>query len=456
MNMNLIRNNNVSILGSGLIGSLLGIFFRQNGLEVSIYEKRNDSRKYVTPGAGRSINMALSHRGWKAIDKVGLREKVEPMTIPMYGRRIHDEHGNTVLMPYGIDNQAIYSISRQKFNELLMDEAEAAGAKFFFEHQCEDIDVQSHVIRFSLPGNRTKMEQAGVIVGADGAYSTLRGAIQRQTRFNFKQEYISHGYKELTIPPTPKGEFAMDPNALHIWPRGRFMLIALPNLDKSFTCTLFLPFEGSKVCFDKITDERDVVSLFRNYFDDAHQLMPDLVTEYLQNPVSSLINVECYPWTVNNNLLIGDACHAMVPFFGQGMNCGFEDCYILNNLIEKYGTTSWELIFEKFQKIRKPDTDAISQMAMDNFTEMRDSVSDPKFIIRKKIEAKLHKLYPEEWIPLYSMVTFTDMKYSDAFAQGKLQESIMDKVMEDPLITQNWQSLDYEKIMEKVETSKAF
>jgi kynurenine 3-monooxygenase len=454
--MNLMKNNNISILGAGLIGSLLGIYLKKNGLEVSIYEKRPDSRASVNSGAGRSINMALSHRGWKAIDKIGLREKVEPLTIPMHGRRIHDEHGNTVLMPYGKEGQAIYSISRQKFNELLMDEAEDAGVKLNFEHQCEDIDIQNHVIRFSLAGNRMKMEQAGVVIGADGAYSTLRQAIQRQTRFNFKQEYISHGYKELTIPATADGEFAMDPYALHIWPRGRFMMIALPNLNKSFTCTLFLPFEGSKVCFDKINDGKDVISLFKNYFDDAYHLMPDLVEEYFQNPVSALINVECYPWTVNNNLLIGDACHAMVPFFGQGMNCGFEDCYILNGLIEKYGTTSWELIFEKFQKSRKSDTDAISQMAMDNFTEMRDSVSDPKFIVRKKIEAKLHDLFPEDWIPLYSMVTFTDMKYSDVFAQGKLQERIMDKVMEDPLITQNWRNLDYEKIIEKVETSKAF
>ena len=451
-----MKNNNITILGAGLIGSLLGIYLKKNGLNVSIYEKRPDSRSIEQAGAGRSINMALSYRGWKAIDKVGLREKVEPLTIPMYGRRIHDEHGNTRLMPYGKEDQAIYSISRQKFNELLMNEAEKAGAKLYFEHQCEDIDIESHVIRFSLSANRMKMEQAGVIIGADGAYSSLRQAIQRQTRLNFKQEYISHGYKELTIPPTPEGDFAMDPYALHIWPRGRFMMIALPNLDKSFTCTLFLPFEGSKVCFDKITDERDITSLFRNYFDDAYHLMPNLVEEYLRNPISALINVECYPWTVNNNLLIGDASHAMVPFFGQGMNCGFEDCYLLNGLIEKYGTTSWELIFEKFQKSRKPDTDAISQMAMDNFTEMRDSVSDPKFLVRKKIEAKLHELYPEEWIPLYTMVTFTDMKYSEAFAQGKLQESIMDQVMEDPLIMQTWKNLDYNRIIEKVETTKAF
>ncbi|MEX2592841.1 MAG: NAD(P)/FAD-dependent oxidoreductase [Anditalea sp.] len=451
-----MKNNNISILGAGLIGSLLGIFLKQRGLDVSIYEKRSDLRQHVSEESGRSINMALSDRGWKAIEKVGLKEKVESLTIPMYGRRIHDEHGNTTILPYGKENQAIYSISRLKFNELLTDEAEKAGVNFYFGHKCEDVDTNSHVLRFSLADNQMKMVNGRVIIGADGAYSTLRNAIQKQMRFNSNQQYISHGYKELSIPPTSNDEFAMDPNALHIWPRGRFMLIALPNIDKSFTCTLFLPFEGSKVCFDKINDERDLISIFKNYFDDAYQMMPDLVKEFFNNPTSALVNIECYPWTKNNNLLIGDAAHAMVPFFGQGMNCGFEDCYELNSLIEKYGTTSWELVFGKFQKGRKPDTDAISKMAMDNFTEMRDSVADPKFIIRKKIEAKLHDLFPEEWIPLYTMVTFTDMRYSEAYIQGQLQESIMDKIMADPLITQNWQNLDYEKIIYRVETAKAF
>lgn len=451
-----MKNNDISILGAGLIGSLLGIFLKKRGLDVCIYEKRGDIRHQLSESSGRSINMALSNRGWKALEKIGLKEKVEPFTIPMYGRRIHDEHGHTILLPYGKENQAIFSISRQKLNHLLMDEAEKAGVDFFFNHKCEDIDINSNVLRFSLPDNQMKMEKGGVIIGADGAYSTLRNALQKQIRFNFKQQYISHGYKELTIPANAEGEYAMDANALHIWPRGRFMLIALPNIDKSFTCTLFLPFEGSKVCFEKINDEKDVLSIFKTYFDDAYLLMPDLAEEFFKNPTSGLVNIECYPWTKNKNLLIGDASHAMVPFFGQGMNCGFEDCNELNDLIERYGTKSWELIFEKFQKNRKQDTDAISQMAMDNFTEMRDSVSDPIFLIRKQIEAKLHNLFPEEWIPLYTMVTFTDMRYSDAYVQGQLQERIMDKIMADPLITQNWRNLDYGKIIRQAETAKAF
>lgn len=449
-----MKTNSITILGAGLIGSLMAIYLKRQGLDVHIYDKRPDKRKTGYSEEGRSINMALSHRGWKSLEQVGLKDKVLPLAIPMYGRKIHDEHGGTTFIPYGKTNQAIYSISRGKFNQLLAEEAERLGAQIHFEHRCQEVDFRSNEITFETPDGQEKL-QPKVIIGADGAYSALRMSMQKQIRFNYRQEYISHGYKELTIPATADGQFAMDPNALHIWPRGKFMLIALPNPDKSFTCTLFLPFEGSKICFEKIKDERDLETVFRAYFDDAYQLMPDLKTEFFKNPTSAMINVECYPWVQGNSLLIGDASHAMVPFYGQGMNCGFEDCYILNQLIEKLGTNTWDLVFEKFQKKRKPDTDAICQLAMDNFIEMRDSVADPKFQLRKKIEAKLHDLYPKEWIPLYTMVTFSDKSYAEAYAQGKLQEAIMDKVMADPLITENWNKLDYEDIINQMETAKA-
>ena len=449
-----MKNNSITILGAGLIGSLMAIYLKRKGLDVHIYDKRPDKRKSRYSEEGRSINMALSHRGWKSLEQVGLKEKVIPLVIPMYGRRIHDEQGSTTFIPYGKSNQAIYSISRGKFNQLLTEEAERLGAEIYFEHRCQEVDFKRQEITFETPSGMEKL-QLQVILGADGAYSALRMSMQKQVRFNYKQEYISHGYKELTIPATASGEFAMDPHALHIWPRGKFMLIALPNPDKSFTCTLFLPFEKSKVCFDKIKDEGDLETVFRAYFDDAFQLMPNLKTEFFKNPTAALINVECYPWVQGNSLLIGDASHAMVPFYGQGMNCGFEDCYILNELIEKLGTNAWELVFEKFQKKRKPDTDAICQLAMENFIEMRDSVANPKFQLRKKIEAKLHELYPKEWIPLYTMVTFSDMGYAEAYAQGKLQEAIMDKVMDNTLITENWSKLDYEEIINQMETAKA-
>lgn len=450
-----MKKNEISILGSGLIGSLLSIYLRKRGLDVTVYEKRADNRNLEYKEEGRSINMALSDRGWKALEKVGLREKVLSLTIPMYGRKIHNEHGDTAFIPYGKEGQAIYSISRGRFNQLLIDEAEKVGVKINFEHKIEDIDLRVNELTVSSPGKSPEKIGSEVIIGSDGAYSSLRNAMLKQVRFNFKQEYISHGYKELSIPPTESGEFAMDPNALHIWPRGSFMLIALPNPDKSFTCTLFLPFEGGRVSFENIRDAKDLKGVFQTYFDDAYQLMPQLDEQYFTNPTSSLIDIECYPWMLNKALLIGDASHAMVPFYGQGMNCGFEDCYILDSLIEKLGTTTWELVFAKFQKIRKPDTDAISQLAMENFEEMKEQVADPKFVIRKKIEAKLHSLYPKDWIPLYTMVTFSDMPYSEAYILGKLQEKIMDRVMSDPLITENWDKMDYEDIINQLDKAKA-
>ena len=449
-----MKNNEISILGSGLIGSLLSIYMKKRGLDVNVYEKRPDNRKGQYKEEGRSINMALSDRGWNALEKVGLKEKVLPLTIPMYGRKIHDEHGKTSFIPYGKEGQAIYSISRGGFNQLLIDEADEVGVNLFFEHKVEEVDLRSNELTVSdSEGNQEKLTSK-VIIGSDGAYSALRNAMLKQVRFNYKQEYITHGYKELSIPPTESGEFAMDPNALHIWPRGSFMLIALPNPNKSFTCTLFLPFDGERVCFENIRDEKDVESIFETYFDDAYKMMPNLKVEYFKNPTASLINIECYPWMLKSALLIGDASHAMVPFYGQGMNCGFEDCFILDELIEKFGTNAWELVFAKFQKKRKKDTDAICQLAMENLEEMKNEVADPKFQIRRKIEAKLHSLYPHEWIPLYTMVTFSNMPYSEAYAQGKLQERIMDKVMSNPLISQNWDKLDYEDIIYKMDKAK--
>lgn len=448
-------SQHTSILGAGLIGSLLGVYLKKRGLDVHIYDKRPDWRSLKSSAEGKSINMAISHRGWKALEKAGLRERVEAHTIPMYGRRIHDEHGTTYFQPYGKHDEAIYSISRNILNSVLLDEAEEAGVQLHFEHKVEHVDVVQNKVFFSRPDGLSQEGESSVIIGADGAFSSLRTAMQKQMRFNYRQEYISHGYKELSIPPTADGEFAMDPNALHIWPRGNFMLIALPNQDKSFTCTLFLPFEDEKVSFDKLRDKQDVESFFKTYFDDAYQLMPTLTADFCKNQTAALVNIECYPWTINHCLLVGDAAHAIVPFYGQGMNSGFEDCLILDGLIEKYGTFSWDLVFEKFQKTRKPDTDAICKLAMDNFREMCDRVADPRFLIRKKIEAKLHEMFPYEWVPLYSMVTFTDIKYSEAYAIGKLQEAVLDKVMSAPFIAQKWENLDYHAILDNVETSKA-
>ncbi len=421
-----MRQNHISILGAGLIGSLLSIYLKRKGYAVEVFEKRPDGR-LVDLDSGRSINMALSDRGWRALYELGIADEVKQYCIPMKGRMIHPEAGQTNFQPYGKDDQAIYSIPRGKFNQLLVSKAEAEGVQFHFESKCEEIDIDQRIMHFA-DGRKLHSD---VIIGSDGAYSALRRAMQLTDRFDYKQEFINSGYKELTIPATASGDYALDPHALHIWPRGSYMLIALPNLDKSFTCTLFMPFEGD-ISFKTIHEKKIARHFFEVHFPDAISLISDFDREFYENPTSSLINIACYPWVKNRCLLIGDSSHAMVPFYGQGMNCGFEDCYVLDKLLEEYNH-NWDVAFDAFQKRRKPDADAICQLAMDNFVEMRDLVANEKWVIRKKLEAKLYHFYPQEWIPLYTMVTFSDLRYSEAYALGQLQDRIMQEVMKRPL-----------------------
>jgi len=297
-------------------------------------------------------------------------------------------------------------------------------------------------------GKQLPSSKADIIFGADGAFSAARLQHQLQhDKFDYHQYYIDCGYKELSIPPNEEGEFALEPNALHIWPRKDYMLIALPNLDKTFTCTLFFPFEG-ELSFDKINTEEKVKQFFATNFADIVPLMPDYVNEFFTNPTSSLVTIKCFPWVRDDKFaLIGDAAHALVPFFGQGMNCGFEDCRILDELIEKNGD-DWHKILSEYQTLRKPDADAIADMAANNFTEMRDRTADPKFLLQKKIEARLHENYPDKWIPAYSQVTFSPhIRYSDALARGNRQETIMQEVMTMTDIETKWESEEVEKMI---------
>jgi len=436
----------VTILGAGLVGSLLSIFLAKKGYQVQTFESRPDLRKANISG-GRSINLALSHRGLKALKAVGLDEEIKARCIPMPGRMIHDLEGNLNFQPYGKEGQYINSISRGGLNELLMDEAEKAGAKIHFEHKCTHVDYHSTEATFSTTEGE-KTVSSDFIFGADGAFSALRNAFMRTDRFNYQQHYITAGYKELHIPPTESGDFAIDPNALHIWPRGKFMLIALPNLDKSFTVTLFLPYEG-EASFENLTDETSVMEFFNKEFADAVPLMPELIHDFFNNPTSSLVTVRCYPWVKGNCALIGDAAHAIVPFYGQGMNAGFEDCFVLNQLLEEHGTLSGSVL-NKYQELRKPDGDAIADLALYNFIEMRDKVADPQFILQKKIEKKLNELYPDKWLPLYPMVTFSDLRYSEALEIGRKQQKIMDKVLEQAGIEESWEGLNFGQIVNQL------
>lgn len=442
---------NASILGAGLVGSLLSIYLAKRGYKTSIYERRSDMRK-SNISVGRSINLALSDRGWKALDGIGIGDKIRKIGIPMYGRMIHNLNGSLSFLPYGKKDQAIYSVSRGGLNCKLMDLAEEhKNVSVYFNERCTGIDLTSNHVK--LENTETLVPSSissDLIFGADGAFSAARLQLQLSTdKFNYSQYYIEHGYKELTIPADENGKWKMEKNALHIWPRGSFMLIALPNQDGSFTCTLFFPFEGEK-SFSSLKTEKEVKEFFMKVFPDAVPIMPDLLEDYFHNPVSSLVTVRCFPWIHQSRLaLIGDAAHAIVPFFGQGMNCGFEDCTVLNQLMNKHGE-NWEAIFSEFEETRKPDADAIADLALQNFIEMRDLVTDPDFLLRKKIEAKFSEQYPQRWTPLYSMVTFSNMRYSEALKEGRHQDKIMEKVLALPEIEKKWDSKEVEDFILKL------
>lgn len=446
----------VVISGAGLVGSLLSIFLAKRGHEVNIYERRPDARKTTLDG-GRSINLALSDRGLKALSKVGLAEKVKrEMAIPMYRRVMHSKEGELTYQPYGKEGQAINSVSRSGLNALLMDEAEKAGVKINFEQGCVNLDFDKPEIIFEnkLSGEDESVE-ADWIFGADGAFSAVRSQMQKTDRFNYSQEYIEHGYKELTIPPGPEGKFLMEREALHIWPRGNYMLIALPNPDGSFTCTLFFPYEGNP-SFSSIDSLEKARAFFKEQFADALALMPDFDEEWERNPTSSLVIIRCFPWTKNNKVaLIGDASHAIVPFYGQGMNSGFEDCTVFDELLEENGE-DWPELFKRYERLRKPDGDAIADLAMRNFVEMRDLTGDKDFLLQKKIEGRFAEKHPDKWTPLYSLVTFSaDVRYSEALALGKKQDKIMAEIMAMPDIHNRWDSDAVEqKMLQLVQHSK--
>jgi kynurenine 3-monooxygenase len=420
-----IDEKQVTLVGSGLTGPLLAISLVKRGFPVRLYERRPDMRR-VRISAGRSINLALSTRGIHALQQAGLWQAVEPIIIPMCGRMMHPVAGELTFMPYGKDDtEVINSISRADLNIALMNAAEQNGVAIHFSERCTGFDLRTGDVHL---GNEESGEEtsiaSGVVIGTDGAASAIRNEMLKLPRFNFSQQYLDYGYKELTIPAGPDGKHVFETHALHIWPRGTFMLIALPNVDGTFGCILFLPFAGD-VSFEALDNEAKVVAFFQAQFPDALELMPNLVENFFANPTGAMVTIKCSPWNVDGKaLLLGDAAHAIVPFFGQGMNCAFEDCTNLLDLMDRHGS-NWETLFCEFEKSRKADTDAIADLAIENFVEMRDRVADPRFLFRKKVELELEKRYPGHFVPKYAMVTFHRTPYSIAAARGAIQDRML-------------------------------
>ena len=436
----------IAVVGSGLVGSLLAIYLRKAGHTVHVYDRSPDIRQIEF--SGRSINLAMSNRGWKALDGVVVGDAVREIAIPMDKRAIHlvDKLN---FQPYGQEGEAIYSISRGLLNRKMIDLAEAAGAEFFFEQRIWDVTLADATLHIGKTERGAWEEKKyDMVFGADGAFSRIRHRMQRQSMFDYSQEFLKIGYKELNIPANPDGTHKLDPNSFHIWPRGEYMLIALPNLDGSFTCTLFMPFEG-KNSLEELKDIKLVEAFFAKNFPDAIDVIPKLAEDFFKNPTSTLVTMKCFPWAYEDKIaLIGDACHAIVPFYGQGMNAGFEDISILNEMMQLYGD-DWKTVLSEYQKSRKPNADAIAELSYRNFMEMSTKTADEKFLLQKKIEKVFSEKHPDKWIPLYSRVTFSNRPYAEALAIGDAQNAIMEEVLKMEDIDNKWDSAEVEhKILE--------
>ena len=420
-------SNKVTLIGAGLAGPLLSIYLARRGFQVEIYERRPDPRR-ARIGAGRSINLALSARGIYALKEVGLAEDVLRDAVPMKGRLIHLVEGGQDFQAYSNNaEEVIYSISRIRLNQVLMDAAESTGrVSIHFGQRCTGLDLETGALQLAAESARTTHQVVRApVIATDGSASAVRRTLGRLPGHTASEESLPYGYKELTIPPGAAGGYQLEPHALHIWPRGASMLIALPNFDHSFTCTLFLPLQGA-VSFAALDSPEKVARFFQDGFPDAALLIPQLEADFLANPTGSLATVRCDPWYVGGQLLLlGDAAHAMVPFFGQGMNCAFEDCTHLNACIAQQGP-DWEPIFAAFERSRKADTDAIAQMALDNFTEMSALVSDPAFVLRRRVELALEARFPDEFVSRYALVTFRRVPYAEAQHRGAAQAVILD------------------------------
>lgn len=442
------EKKNIAIIGSGLVGSLLAIYLKRYGHQITVFDRRPDIRNVEF--SGRSINLAMSNRGWNALKAVGIEEEIKEIAIPLDKRAMHVIGKEQYFQKYGKDGEAIWSISRGVLNRRMIDLAEKNGVEFRFEEKVWDINLPEAKV---YTGESEKGEWIeypfDLVFGCDGAFSRVRHKMQRRSRFDYSQDFIDVGYKELTIPANADGSHKLDKHSFHIWPRGKFMFIAMPNLDGSFTCTLFMPFEGD-VSFDSLKTKKDAVHFFNTYFPNVMDDIENLTGDFFKNPTSAMVTMKCYPWTYWDKVaLVGNSAHAVVPFYGQGMNAGFEDIYVLDQIIQELGD-DWQRIFEIYQERRKPNADAIAELSYRNFVEMSSKTADVNFLLQKKIEKHFAAKHPEKWIPAYSRVTFSNRPYAEALAEGDAQEEIMKKVMSTPGIAEKWDSKEVEELMLKL------
>jgi len=439
---------NIAIVGSGLVGSLLAIYLKRHGHKITVFDRRPDIR--TIDFSGRSINLAMSDRGWKALAEIGVEKEIKKIAIPMDKRAMHVMGKPIYYQNYGKEGEAIWSISRGVLNRKMIDLADKSGVEFKFEEKVWDVDLpEAKLYTGETEKGAWKEYTYDLIFGCDGAFSRIRHKMQRRSRFDYSQDFLEVGYKELTIPANADGSHKLDANSFHIWPRGRFMFIAMPNIDGSFTCTLFMPFEGD-VSFESIKTKNQAKHFFKTNFPNVEHEIENLTEDFFKNPTSAMVTMKCYPWTYWDKVaLIGDSAHAIVPFYGQGMNAGFEDIYVLNELIKEYDD-NWEATFQEYQKQRKPNADAIAELSYRNFIEMSSKTADPKFLLQKKIEKRFAEQHPDKWIPLYSRVTFSHRPYTEALAIGDAQEKIMSQIMERPNIEKNWDSPEVERAILKM------
>lgn len=445
-------SDHILIIGAGLCGSLLALRLAQRGYTITLIEKRPDLRE-VKQDAGRSINLALSDRGLKGLRLAGVEEAARELCIPMLGRMIHDAQGNTFLSPYsGRADEYINSISRPGLNKLLLDAAEAMeNVTIHFNLGCTGVDLENASATFrDYETDQERRFQGDILLGTDGAGSMVRKSMfeHKKFLFSFSQQWLTHGYKELEIPAGPNGSYQIDKGALHIWPRGEDMLIALANLDGSFTVTLFAPYANSDYCFDNLTTAEKVQEYFEKEFPDALELIPDLAGEFFGNPTGPLGTIKCSPWnSYGKSLLLGDAAHAIVPFYGQGMNASFEDVVVFDEMVDAHGS-DWSQVFKAYEAARKRDTDAIADLAVDNFHEMKEHTASPLFQQKRKLEIALETNFPQQYSSKYSLVTFNeDIPYYQAMVQGRAQDKAILNLLDDGLLPD---SLSLKEKLDKV------